>query len=76
LNKEVERIEAEVKDKILSECGSKATEKDLQKILRKCRSQQQELVRQRNIDCVKQDEKIRQRLEEKRQAKVHECKLC
>lgn len=70
----MERVEAEVMDKLLRKCGQ-ATEQDLQKILKKARKQQEELIRQRDIDRIKQNEKVRQRLLEKRTAKVRRCHI-
>lgn len=46
------------------------SEAEIQDILKKARKQQDDLLRQRNIERLRQDEELRKRLREKRDAKV------
>lgn len=73
---EDEEVEAQlnkIEEKVLKKLSKHReviSEKDMKRLLSEARKQQEEIIRQRNIQKVKQNEKMRLQLQERRKAKV------
>lgn len=65
----LEQVDEKVAKKLIKH-RDQISEKDMKRLLNEARKQQEDIIRQRNIDRLKQDDQLRKKLLEKKRAKV------